>query len=606
MKKISILSISALLFSGFMLAPMSGIIDFSSVFSYDSQPFPDKALYRWNEENPVTDKGATLGRVLFYDTKLSLNSTTACASCHQQENAFGDSRKVSIGFNGEATARHAMRLINVDFHADNKKFWDERSTRLENTVTQPFKDPIEMGFSGENGFPSIDSLIKRMENLSYYKLLFEEAFGDQDITEDRMALALSQFIRSMTTFDSKFDEGFSTIGEEITHFPNFTDEENRGKRLFFNPPAGIFGTRDIAVTTGAACGFCHKAPSFDLIHLSMNNGVIGVAGDSTAVDISVRRSPSLKNLVKPDGSSNGPFMHDGSIETLEEVIEHYNFIPFNSRNELLSGLLFPMDNRNVELQLTDQEKSDLVSFLKTLSGNDIYTNEKWSNPFDENGDLVIQNCISCHTGMNVDTTQTDTSKTDSMSMDTMNIDTLISLNPIFDEFSWLKDLVDLTDCDGTQIDVYDEGTFKFIIINTQEVTHMYFEDGMFYCKDHPGFSCKNAYQLGEAITSWSCKSEMGSFQFSLNTSLISQRDNEDVSVFPNPTRGCVSISVPSHFEQGQIVITNMEGKVIHQLLNIDVRSTKIVNINLEHQPKGLYILKLISSDYKHSRKIILN
>lgn len=384
MRNLIFFGISFLLCSGFIIFPAAnGLLDLSNLFSYDSQEFPEKALYRWNDENPVSDKGATLGRVLFYDTKLSVNNTTACASCHQQENAFGDSRQVSIGFNGEPTERHAMRLINVDFHADNRKFWDERTARLENTVTLPFQNPIEMGFSGKDGFPSMDSLLRKMDDLAYYKILFEEAFGDQNITEDRMALALAQFIRSITTFDSKFDEGFNIVGEEITHFPNFTEEENRGKRLFFNPPAGIFGTRDVSAPTGAACGFCHKAPGFDLIHLSSNNGVIGVAGDSTAIDISIRRSPSLKNLVKPDGSSNGPFMHDGSISTLEDVIEHYNFIPFDPRNELLSGLLFPMANGNVELLLNEQEKSDLVTFLKTLSGNDVYTNEKWSNPFDE-------------------------------------------------------------------------------------------------------------------------------------------------------------------------------------------------------------------------------
>lgn len=603
-----------LLLSGFIITSISkGSLDLSTLFSYDKQEFPEKALYRWNDVNPVTDKGATLGRVLFYDQQLSVNNTTACASCHQQENAFGDSRKVSIGFNGESTARHAMRLINVDFHADNKKFWDERSSRLENTVTLPFKDPIEMGFSGENGFPSIDSLINKMENLAYYNILFEDVFGDPNITEDRMALALAQFIRSMTTFDTKFDEGFNIIGEEITHFPNFTDAENRGKRLFFNPPAGIFGSRDVTVPTGAACGFCHKAPGFDILHISTNNGVIGVANDSTAIDVSVQRSPSLKNLVKPDGSSNGPFMHDGSLETLEDVIEHYNFIPSDPRNDLSSSLLFPMPNKNVELFLTDQEKSDLISFLKTLSGDDIYTNEKWSNPFDDNGNLEILNCNSCETVNNVDTLQTDIIPIDSTMSDTIVVDTLMVdviqiQEPIFETFSWISQVIDSSACAGTFVDVFDQGAFSYIIIRTTDDTTMYFEDGQFYCQDSPNFSCQSAYKLDDPTYTWICDSQKQSFiDNGLSTlSNLGQQENnqeeEHVNIFPNPSSGIFAISIPSYFRYGQVVISAMSGQVVHQQTFDNASSLKV---ELNGQAPGLYIVSIISEERKYTQKIII-
>ena len=386
--------------SYFEFNPPKGMLDLGSLFNYANQWFPDKAEYRWNEKNPVSDIGATLGRALFYDKQLSVNNTISCASCHQQEHAFGDPRKVSIGFNGQPTERHAMRLVNVDFHVDGNRFWDERVFTLENLATLPIKNEIEMGFSGKDGFPAIDSLLRKMSHLDYYQPLFKEVYGDTIITEERIALALAQFTRSIITFDSKFDEGFEAVGgNEKIDFPNYTEEENRGKLLFFNPPAGIFNGRENvdSILFGTGCGFCHKAPGFDIIHLSQNNGVIGVAGDSTAVDLTIHRSPSLKNLVKPDGTPNGPFMHDGSLQTLEDVVEHYNLIPFDPRNPLNTSLLFAMNNGNVELQLEEREKADLIAFLKTLSGEDLYTNEKWSNPFDENGNLRITNSSICNT-----------------------------------------------------------------------------------------------------------------------------------------------------------------------------------------------------------------
>lgn len=286
-----------------------------------------------------------------------------------------------------------MRLINTDLHADNFKFWDERVRSLEKLTTLPIQDTIEMGFSGINGFPGIDSLLIKMKDLTYYPTLFKEVFGDEEITEQRMGLAMAQFIRSIITFDTPFDEGFNVNNEEISDFPNYTDEENRGKRLFFNFPGPIPGMES---TKGAGCGLCHKAPSLDIIHISRNNGVIGVAGDPFAIDVTVKRAPSLKNIVKPDGTSNGPFMHDGSLETLEDVVMHYNHIPFDPRNPDRDGLLFPEPNGNVDLQLSDQQIADLVAFLETLSGPDVYTNPKWSNPFDSNENLRVINSTTCN------------------------------------------------------------------------------------------------------------------------------------------------------------------------------------------------------------------
>jgi len=371
---------------------LSGTIDLSNLFNYENQDIPENAQFQYNVTNPITDIGATLGRVLFYDQKLSVNNSISCASCHQQENAFGDSRIVATGFEGRETLRHPMRLINVDFGSDNKRFWDERVTTLENLATLPIKDTIEMGFSGLNGYPSIDSLITKISQEEYYKTLFNLTFGDEEITEQRIGLALAQFIRSIMSFDSKFDEGYNMIGEEKTDFPNFTAQENRGKSMFFTFPGG---NPSVPQTFGTGCGLCHKAPDMSIIHLSGNNGVVGIANDPDGIDLTIERSPSLKDLVKPDGTSNGPFMHDGSLATLDDVIDHYNDIPNNPANTELGGLLFPEADGSVLLNLSDESKEDLKAFLMTFTGVDVYTNEKWSNPFDPNGNLTLLNNSNC-------------------------------------------------------------------------------------------------------------------------------------------------------------------------------------------------------------------
>ena len=377
------------------IANQTGIIDLENLFNYSDQFIPKKAILNFSRQNPITDEGATLGRVLFYDKKLSLNNSIACASCHQQENAFGDSRKVSIGFDGRPTARHAMRLINLGFSFDERRFWDKRTETLERTVTEPFQNEIEMGFSGTEGQPNFDSLLTKMKDLAYYKPLFTKAFGDEEITEERIGKALAQFIRSIMSFDAKFDEGFEETQNEIEPFSNFTDEENEGKRLFFTfPPRGDDPQTD---RTGAFCGVCHKVPGFAILHIAGSNGVVGVAGDSLARDFSVFRSPAIRNLVRPDGSSVGPFMHDGSLPTLEAVVDHYNDIPPIPDHPRFGSLLFPNSDGSVTLKLTDDHKKALVAFLKTLTGEDVFTNPKWSNPFDENGNIEVRMAGECTT-----------------------------------------------------------------------------------------------------------------------------------------------------------------------------------------------------------------
>ena len=358
---------------------ISGTIDLDDLFNYADQDFPDYITRDNTLDNPIDDRTATLGRVLFYDTNLSSDGSVSCASCHLQEHAFGDTAIQSVGVNG-LTIRHSMRLVNPRFSNNARFFWDERASSLELQTTQPIEDHLEMGFSGTNGDPTIDDLIAHMETLEHYQILFDFAFGDSEITEERMQLALAQFVRSIQSFDSRFDEGMAITNDVAQPFPNFTAQENLGKILFLDPP-GPGG--------GAGCASCHEPPEFAADPLMLNNGVIGVAGMPGEIDIDVKRAPTLRDVVKPDGSLNGPLMHDGSFTSLLDVVNHYNAIPDNPLNTFLDPRLTDLQGQPQQLNLTEDEKLAIVAFIRTLSGNDIYTNEKWSDPFDPDGSIEI-------------------------------------------------------------------------------------------------------------------------------------------------------------------------------------------------------------------------
>ena len=373
MKK-SIAYFSLLLVSVLLLA---ATVDLNNPFNYSSQtivPYITKDNTPAN--NAITYLGATLGRVLFYDENMSLNNTIACASCHIQAFAFGDTAELSVGFEGGLTGRHSMRLINARFGDEVQFFWDERASSLEEQTTLPIQDHVEMGFSGTNGNPDFDSLVRKLETISYYSPLFTAAFGDNTISEARIQFALAQFVRSIQSFDAKFDIGRNQVNNDIDPFPNYTASENNGKLLFLNPPP----------LGGAGCAGCHRAPEFDIDPATLNNGIIGVAGTLNNIDLTNTRAPSLRDIVNPNGDLNGPLMHNGGITSLEALVEHYNLIDIDPLNTNLDPRL---GGPGGNLQLTTTEKEDLINFLKTLTGMAVYSDEKWSDPFDENGDIDV-------------------------------------------------------------------------------------------------------------------------------------------------------------------------------------------------------------------------
>ncbi|MBB5353786.1 cytochrome c peroxidase [Haloferula luteola] len=349
------------------------VIDLTHPFPYSSQEVPDY-ITRDNTppDNPITDLGATLGRVLFYDSRLSRNQTVSCASCHQQEHGFSDPDTASMGVAG-FSGRHSMRLINARFSDETRFFWDERADSVEDQATQPIQDHIEMGFSGTDGDPGFSDLVDRLSSIEVYQVLFAGVFGDPEVTEERIGKSLAQFVRSIQSFDSRYDEGRDLTGADGPPFPNFTMEENDGKILFLRPPA----------QGGAGCAGCHVPPEFSIDPASRNNGVVSSLSGGT--DTTNTRAPSLRDLVDANGQPHGGFMHDASFATLEEVIEHYNAVPAVVTN--LDARLIRPGNLPQELGLDATEVASLEAFLKTLTGRRVYTDQQWSDPFDKEGTL---------------------------------------------------------------------------------------------------------------------------------------------------------------------------------------------------------------------------
>ena len=354
--------------------PVSGIVDFTTIdvsrlanyanpvlpAYYDATVAP---LDNTPNNNPVSDRVATLGRVLFYDKRLSVNDTTSCASCHQQASGFDDPRRFSTGFSGTAfTSAHAMRLGNVKYYRPGTMFWDKRAASLELQVSQPITHPIEMGFDSAHG--GINALLTKMAASTYYPDLFTLAFGNAAITEARIQQALAQFARSMISSASRWDTAYAQVFSATAQnrnlnapLPGFSASEELGHQLFMTGPG----------QGGAGCAACHQPPTFGLAANSLSNGL-------DANETTIFKSPSLKNV----GLSRA-FMHDGRFSTLEQVIEHYNSGIQNG--PALDNRLKTPGGAPLRLNLTANEKAALVAFLLTLNDGSLTTDAKFSDPF---------------------------------------------------------------------------------------------------------------------------------------------------------------------------------------------------------------------------------
>lgn len=355
----------------------SATIDFDNPANYANQSKPTYITKDNVGGNGIIDKQATLGRILFYDKNLSIDNSISCGSCHKQAIAFSDTAIQSVGVSNGKTIRHSMRLINARFANESKFFWNERANNLETQTTMPIQDHLEMGFSGESGRGNLNTLLAKLQAIPYYPELFTWAYGDNRVTESRMQSALAQFIRSIQSFDSKYDAGRIQVQNDQASFPNFTALENQGKALFLTPP--VFNANSERVGGGFGCQGCHQAPEFDIDPNSRNNGIIGVIG-STDLDVGVTRAPSLRDVVNEQGNLNGPLMHTGAVRGLNNMLGHYNDINAPARNTNLDPRLRP-NNIGQKLQMTPNEITAVVQFLRTLSGKNVYVDKKWSDPF---------------------------------------------------------------------------------------------------------------------------------------------------------------------------------------------------------------------------------
>ncbi|MEZ5387598.1 MAG: MbnP family protein [Prosthecobacter sp.] len=294
------------------------------------------------QDNPLTKEGVALGRLLFHDTRLSVNGSQSCASCHEQSRAFSDSRRFSTGAEQQQGRRNAMPLFNLAWH--DSFFWDGRAPSLRQQVLMPITDPAEMNET----LPNVIAKLAKDETVVGE---FKTAFGTPGITAERIAKALEQFLLTIISQESKFDHA-------VRKLTTLTESEKRGLQLFvteFDPKRGL---------RGADCFHCHGGTLFTSQDFANNGleldaddtGLMGVTGKED--DRGKFKVPSLRNI-----ALTAPYMHDGRFATLEEVVEHY------SGGVRRTSTLDPNLAKHpaTGIQLTPQEKADLVAFLKTLT-----------------------------------------------------------------------------------------------------------------------------------------------------------------------------------------------------------------------------------------------
>jgi len=318
----------------------------------------------------VSDEIPTLGRVLFYDNKLSLNNIISCSSCHKQTSAFADNVKFSRGFENKVTGRNSMPIQNINsstivFAGDvfnnpvTKLFWDGRESDLRTMVLRPVFNHIEMGIA------EVDQLAEKLRSVPYYKDLFTKAYGSDEITATKISDALSYFLQSITSTNTKFDRA-NRFQDKLSAL------EMKGRQLFSD-------TYD--------CNSCHKVETPDgyateggtfanigLDPVYSDGGLANVTGNST--DAGKFKIPSLRNVI-----FTAPYMHDGRFSTLEEVLDHYSSNIQDNPN---------LDNKlksnggPKQMNIPDADRKAIIAFLNTLTDVQVLADQKFSNPFKTN------------------------------------------------------------------------------------------------------------------------------------------------------------------------------------------------------------------------------
>ncbi|GAB3697396.1 cytochrome c peroxidase [Spirosoma flavus] len=305
-------------------------------------------------DNPTTQEGVYLGRMLFYDPKLSSTQTISCASCHQQARAFTDGLPLSVGVSGKLTQRNSMSLTNLLWVR--QLFWDGRSNSLEEQALVPLGHADEMGSkTGEAA--------QRLQKTAPYPALFKKVFGSDTITDARIGKAIAQFERTLISANSRYDQYLQGTYQ-------LTESEKRGMQLFNTSPSLERNTR------GGNCAHCHGGPKLyqEVFH---NNGLDQRVKDAgrqaitgLALDKGRFRVPTLRNI-----ALTAPYMHDGRFATLDAVLDHYSEHIQNSPT--LSREL-PAETNG--FHLTRNEKSELIAFMHLFTDSTFVNKPEFANP----------------------------------------------------------------------------------------------------------------------------------------------------------------------------------------------------------------------------------
>lgn len=297
-------------------------------------PKPPLGLFavRYPADNPYSPAKAELGKLLYFDTRLSADNSVSCASCHHPDHAFTDGKPVSSGIKSQKGGRSAPSVINRAY--GQLQFWDGRAKSLEDQAGGPMQNPIEMG--NTHG-----GVVKTVSSITGYRPLFKAAFGSDEINIDLITKAIATYERTVLSGNSPYDR------YKAGNKKAMTEAQVRGMNVYFDK---------------AKCDQCHEGVNFTLN--SFHN--LGVGSDKPNPDagrFDVTKDPRDWGAFKTPGlrdiARTAPYMHDGSLATLEEVVEYYDKGGIPNKN---------LDERMKPLKLTAQEKKDLVEFLKALNG----------------------------------------------------------------------------------------------------------------------------------------------------------------------------------------------------------------------------------------------
>jgi cytochrome c peroxidase len=310
-------------------------------------------------DNPLTVEGIELGRYLFWEKKLSGNNTMSCGTCHLPEHGFSDVNQFSAGINGEIGTRQSMALVNLGWAYN--YFWDGRAVTLEQQIIEPVENPIEMA-------EDWNVALQELRDDPSYPPRYLAAFGTDEITQERTAKAMAQFLRTMISANSKFD--LERRGDYI-----FSPLEEAGFNLF-NAEGG---SNAVEGTVGGDCFHCHGVAGMQMgDYLMHNNGLDATfqndpgraAVTGNPLDSGKFKTPSLRNI-----ELTAPYMHDGRFATLDEVMSHYN------TGGVPSATIDPfMEAADGGLQLSEIDKLAIIAFMKCLTDTSFINNPAFADP----------------------------------------------------------------------------------------------------------------------------------------------------------------------------------------------------------------------------------